>query len=54
MNFVIPITLQIHFFSKNINGIGHMQEPNRTLLITNRNSLGHCYFEFKICLEFDA
>jgi len=32
MNFVIPIALQIHFFSKNKNGIGHMQEPNRTLL----------------------
>jgi len=33
MNSVIPIALQIHFFSKNINGIGHMQKPNRTLLI---------------------
>ncbi len=33
MSFVIPVALQIHFFSKNKNGIGYMQEPNRTLLI---------------------
>ncbi len=32
MSFVIPVALQIHFFSKNKNGIGYMQEPNRTLL----------------------
>jgi len=45
MNFVIPIALQIHFSSKNINGIGYMQEPNRTLLIifgiTDRSAAEH-------------
>jgi len=33
MSFVIPVALQIHFFSKNKNDAGYMQEPNRTLLI---------------------
>jgi len=32
MSFVIPVALQIHFFSKNKNDAGYMQEPNRTLL----------------------
>lgn len=32
MNFVIPVALQIHFFSKNKNVAGYMQKPNRTLL----------------------
>ena len=32
MSFGIPVALQIHFFSKNKNGIGYMQKPNRTLL----------------------
>jgi len=35
MSFVIPVALQIHFFSKNKNDAGYMQEPNRTLLIPN-------------------
>jgi hypothetical protein len=30
---VIPVALQIHFFSKNKNAIGYMQKSNRTLLI---------------------
>ena len=34
MSFGIPVALQIHFFSKNKNGIGYMQKPNRTLLKT--------------------
>ena len=32
MSFVIPVALQIHFFSKNENDAGYMQKPNRTLL----------------------
>jgi hypothetical protein len=35
MSFVIPAALQIHFFSKNENDAGYMQEPNRTLLNLN-------------------
>jgi ribosomal protein S17E len=35
MNFVIPVALQIHFFSKNKNVAGYMQESNRTLLISS-------------------
>jgi len=35
MSFVIPVALQIHFFSKNKNDAGYMQEPNRTLLTSN-------------------
>jgi len=37
MSFVIPVALQIHFFSKNKNDAGYMQEPNRTLLGKNGN-----------------
>ena len=33
MSFVIPVALQIYFFSKNKNIAGYMQEANRTLLI---------------------
>ena len=33
MSFVLPVALQIHFFSKNKNVIGHMQKANRTPLI---------------------
>jgi len=36
MSFVIPVALQIHFFSKNKNDAGYMQEPNRTLLNNNK------------------
>ena len=35
MSFVIPVALQIHFFSKNKNVINHMQEANRTPLTFN-------------------
>ncbi|MEA3416418.1 MAG: hypothetical protein U9R02_09745, partial [Thermodesulfobacteriota bacterium] len=40
MSFGIPVALQIHFFSKNKNGIGSMQKPNRTLLDKDRNKKG--------------
>jgi len=47
MSFVIPVALQIHFFSKNKNDAGYMQEPNRTLLKQIRTNNGvpahlHC------------
>jgi len=42
MSFVIPVALQIHFFSRNKNDAGYMQEPNRTLLTFNDiNSENH-------------
>jgi len=37
---VIPVALQIHFFSKNKNDAGYMQEPNRTLLKKNERMMG--------------
>ena len=45
MSFVIPVALQIHFFSKNKNIAGYMQKPNRTLLII---------IDFKDLREFDS
>ena len=37
MNFVIPVALQIHLFSKNKKVAGYMQESNRTLLNKSTN-----------------
>jgi DNA-3-methyladenine glycosylase I len=35
MNFVIPVALQLHFFSKSKNVAYYMQKPNRTMLERN-------------------
>ena len=46
MNFVIPVALQIHLFSKNKKVAGYMQESNRTLLKTTDKMLVIIHYFF--------